>query len=241
MSVATKQTKPLRGAAFKIVEWLRLHGPIEDPSGRTCSLLAAEIGAPSTACTQALYKLDKGGVIVRKVNGKRCTRIALAHQANDPATWRKGAAPSPPAAALEPLHDDRQTPDAEDECRFCTTLGQPCALHREAAPRPLHSVPAKPPLEQPAAAPPPRTATSRGTPPPVPAEAMRQALLDAAMLALRLQGEREDEIASLRGQLAEQIDETARLRQVTIDQAAEIGQLRRTNELLGNRLLARGA
>jgi hypothetical protein len=65
--------------AVKVLDDLREHGPIESSDGRSLSMLVERAGLdPNMRVSYVLNQLDRAGQIVRVVNGKRTSRIALA-------------------------------------------------------------------------------------------------------------------------------------------------------------------
>jgi hypothetical protein len=68
-----------RTARTRIRQYLRTHGPIDDPTGYATSALkdAIEYQGTAVAFIQLIAAMDREGEIAREVRGKRTYRIAL--------------------------------------------------------------------------------------------------------------------------------------------------------------------
>lgn len=96
-----------RTARTRIREYLRTHGPVDDPTGYATSALkeAIEYEGTAVAFIQLIAAMDREGEIAREIRGKRTYRISLGH-----------ASPLLPAAP-------RQTP-----AEGLSALAQPIAI-----------------------------------------------------------------------------------------------------------------
>jgi hypothetical protein len=89
-----------RTARTRIREYLRTHGPIDDPTGYATSVLKEVIEYEGTAVAfiQLIAAMDREGEIAREIRGKRTYRISLGH-----ASSLAPAAPSKvPAEGISP-------------------------------------------------------------------------------------------------------------------------------------------
>ena len=70
-----------RTARTRIRQYLRTHGPIDDPTGYATSALkdAIEYHGTAVAFIQLIAAMDREGEIAREVRGKRTYRILLGH------------------------------------------------------------------------------------------------------------------------------------------------------------------
>ncbi len=69
-----------RNARSRIREYLAMHGPIDDPSGRATAELkeAVDYQGNSVAFIQLVAAMDRDGEIIREIRGKRTYRIGNA-------------------------------------------------------------------------------------------------------------------------------------------------------------------
>jgi hypothetical protein len=97
-----------KSARTRIQQYLRTHGPVDDPTGYATSVLkdATEYQGTAVAFIQLIAAMDRDGEIAREVRGKRTYRISLgqAHQAL-PVVLRPDSA-ADGAQAAQPIEID---------------------------------------------------------------------------------------------------------------------------------------
>ena len=92
-----------RTARTRIIEYLRTHGPVDDPTGYATSGLkeAIEYHGTAVAFIQLIAAMDREGEIAREIRGKRTYSISLGQaSAIAPAAPRQMPAQASPAEAL---------------------------------------------------------------------------------------------------------------------------------------------
>jgi hypothetical protein len=97
-----------KSARTRIQQYLRTHGPVDDPTGYATSVLkdATEYQGTAVAFIQLIAAMDRDGEIAREVRGKRTYRISLgeAHQA--PAVAPRPGSAIGGAQAAQPIEID---------------------------------------------------------------------------------------------------------------------------------------
>lgn len=93
-------------ARQQIVDYLVLHGPIDDPSGRATARLreAFDYEGSEQGFTQLVAAMDRSGELTRTVKGKRTYRIAAVASTSEPS--EEGVGPEEASGAPVMEYDD---------------------------------------------------------------------------------------------------------------------------------------
>jgi hypothetical protein len=97
-----------RTARTRIHQYLRTHGPVDDPTGYATSVLkdATEYAGTAVAFIQLIAAMDRDGEIAREVRGKRTYRITLGHAAEAAPQVPRPDPADDSATAAQPIEID---------------------------------------------------------------------------------------------------------------------------------------